>query len=118
MPAQIEKYSSTIQSNFRRTSPTITFDESFLPAAGKEFGADDFCEPRLPLTSGPVPDADKQAFIAEKINTDLRPAMSSYGGVTQPPPQIPAGFLFYRSLRRTKPAGQLERISARPVGRE
>src|SRR5258707_8153600 len=94
MPAQIEKYSSTIQSNFRRTSPTITFDESFLPAAGKEFGADDFCEPRLPLTSGPVQDADKQAFKAEKINTDLRPAMSSYGGVTQPPPQIPAGFLF------------------------
>jgi hypothetical protein len=36
--AQIEKYSFTIVQNFRKISPTVHFGESFLPAAGKEFG--------------------------------------------------------------------------------
>ena len=49
-----------------------------FPPCGKEFGADDFCEPRLRLTSAAVKDADKRAFKAEKINTGLRPAMSSF----------------------------------------
>jgi len=41
--------------------------------------------------------------------------MSSSGGVSQPPPKTPAGFLFYHSLHRATPAGPLERIGARPV---
>jgi len=89
-----------------------------FPPCGKEFGAEDFCEPRLRLTSAAMKDADKRAFKAEKINTGLRPAMSSfaYRSLNRTEDRGRLLVLFYHSLHRTKPAGQLERISARPVG--
>jgi hypothetical protein len=74
----------------------------------------------LRLTSAAVKDADKQALKGEKINTGLRPAMTSfaYRPLYRTEDRGRLLVLFYHSLHRTKPAGQLERISARPVGRE
>src|SRR5262245_10891119 len=62
-----------------------------FPPRGKEFGAGDFCEPRLRLTSAAVKDADKRVCKAEKINTGPRPAMSSFA---------------YRPLNRTEDRGR------------